>query len=175
MKLSRTFAPVVILAALAATPSPGFGAGNAAMGLPFDFAAVDADTDGNLTAAEMTAFHDARMQAIDADKDGFVSAGEMQAALLARMSDRAAGMAGMRIGRQDTDKDGRLSQTELVAGPRAERLFARIDANGDGAISRAELEAARARMVENRKRHGGAKHRMSGFWGDDSDHGAKTD
>ena len=175
MKLPRTFAPVVFLAALAATPSLGFGAGNAAMGMPFDFDAADADNDGNLTTDEMTAFHDARMQAMDADKDGFVSADEIQAAILARMSDRAADMAKMRIERQDTDKDGRLGQSELAAGPGAERMFARIDANGDGAISREEMEAAKARMAENRKRHGSAKHGMFGFWGDDSDGATKTE
>lgn len=175
MTLSRTFAPVVFLAALAATPSLGFGAGNAAMGMPFDFDAADADKDGNLTTAEMTAFHAARMQAMDTDKDGFVSADEIQAAVLARMSEHAADMAKMRIERQDTDKDGRLSQTELAAGPMAGRMFARIDANGDGAISREEMEAAKARMTENRKHHGGAKHGMFGFWGDDSDDDAESE
>jgi Ca2+-binding EF-hand superfamily protein len=43
----------------------------------------------------------------------------------------------------DPDADGRISRAELMAAPY--RVFDRLDANDDGAISAAEIEAARAR------------------------------
>ena len=168
MIFRHTFAPALLLAALAATPTLAFGGKDEAAGRPFDFDAVDANKDGKLTAEEMATFRQARLEGMDADKDGFVTAGELQAFILARMTERVAEMAKMRIEKQDADKDGRLSQAEMIAAPRAEKLFARIDGDGDGAISRAEMDAAKARMEEMRKAHGRHKGGMFGLWGDDT-------
>ena len=45
-----------------------------------DFAAVDADKDGKITVAEMTAHRAARFAAADTDKDGKLSRAEFDAA-----------------------------------------------------------------------------------------------
>lgn len=66
----------------------------------------------------------------------------------------------------DTNKDGGLSLAELKAGlagkprmlARADKMFTRMDANGDAKIQKAELEAWKARRAEHRGKRGGGKH-----------------
>jgi len=47
--------------------------------------------------------------------------------------------------RIDTDGDGRISQAEAQRFPRLAAHFAQIDTNGDGFLSREELAAAHAK------------------------------
>ena len=42
----------------------------------------------------------------------------------------------------DSNRDGRLSRTEVGVFPRVERYFERMDSNNDGSISPAEFETA---------------------------------
>ncbi|HEV2081545.1 MAG TPA: EF-hand domain-containing protein [Brevundimonas sp.] len=97
----------------------------------------DKDGDGRVSKAEFVDGRLARLTALDADRDGTVSAAEMQAGREAR---RAAG---------------------------ADRAFGRMDANGDGAVTRAEFDASRAgrgeRRAERGERRGGrGMHRGGG-------------
>jgi|GEM_PF-2245632 len=48
--------------------------------------------------------------------------------------------------RLDTNRDGKLSKTEVSEAPRIKDIFDRIDANKDGFVDKAELQAA-ARML----------------------------
>lgn len=121
----------------------GFGAG-------FDFAAVDTDSDGKLTEAEIRAHRQAGMAGFDADGDGLISAAELSAQMMQRMQDRAGAMAAARIARSDIDGDGKLSAAELLSPPMAGRMLSRVDADGDGAITEDEIAAARAAMAEHR-------------------------
>lgn len=116
----------------------------------FDFAAVDADKDGKVTQAELQAFRAARVATVDADKDGKLSEDEVKAMVLARMTARAEDMASAMIERMDSDGDGFLTAAELAAPPAPTRLFDRIDADGDGAITEDEIAAAREAMAEMR-------------------------
>ena len=77
---------------------PGFGLGK------IDFAAVDTDKDGKITAAEMEAYRAAEVAGVDADKDGKLSATELSAMHMARMQAMA-----------DADGDGALTQEEIDA------------------------------------------------------------
>ena len=80
---------------------------------------------------------------LDANEDGQISAEEFAA-----RPDR--------FDRVDTNGDGRLTLAEITAlgedraERRAERMMARLDTNGDGAVSRDEIEARRdpARMFD---------------------------
>lgn len=119
-----------------------------------DFAAVDADGDGRMTEAELTAWRAGRVAALDTNGDGLLSAEEIAAGRLADMRARADEMAARMIAAQDADGDGLLSAAELAAPPLPPRLFGRIDADGDGAITEAELDAARAHMAGRWGRHG---------------------
>ena len=122
---------------------------------PERFAALDADGNGEVSLAEMQAHHAERM----AERT------ERRGTDAKARPDRAERHAQM-FARLDTDKSGGLSQAELEAGRemRKERMAERggkrgqrdgmhggrmmgkmADANGDGTITRAEFDAARAK------------------------------
>lgn len=124
------------------------------------FATLDADANGFVTAEEFEAAHEARREA-------------MRARFAERRTDRAErgdsearpdgdrrsqrGGFGRRGGghhdpveRLDTNADGMVSQAEFMAGQGGQYLD-KIDANGDGDITRAEAEAAHEKMRERMK------------------------
>ncbi len=112
------------------------------------FETLDADGDGQLTRAEMQAHMKARFDAADSDGDGILTRDEIEA----RGRQKAAERAGRMIGKLDADGDGAVSFEEMQAAkPRGARMFERADADGDGAISRAEFDDARAAMRAHRK------------------------
>jgi Ca2+-binding EF-hand superfamily protein len=53
--------------------------------------------------------------------------------------------------RLDANSDGVLSADEIASGKRAERRFDRVDQDGDGAITKAEFDAAREHMGKRRR------------------------
>ena len=126
---------------------------------PFDFAAMDADKDGQITKAEAEAFRTAQITAMDTDKDGKISAAELAAAHVARASadlaERADNRAKHMIVDLDSDGDGALTVEEMMAGGRGDKMFDRVDADNDGAISQAEADDAQAKMAERGDKHGG--------------------
>lgn len=123
---------------------PGMEMGMGGPGPRFDFAAVDADKDGKVTEAELTAWRAAEAGKIDANKDGKLSAEELATARVAEMTTRATEMATQMVANLDTDGDGLLTAAELAARPGPAMLFDRADADGDGAVTQAELDALRA-------------------------------
>jgi Ca2+-binding EF-hand superfamily protein len=50
--------------------------------------------------------------------------------------------------RLDADKDGRISRAEVAKRPRLSRHFDKVDADHDGYVSRAELSAAIERHAQ---------------------------
>lgn len=52
------------------------------------------------------------------------------------------------LARLDADKDGRISRAEAAKGPRLSRNFDKVDADRDGYVSRAELTAALERRAQ---------------------------
>ena len=125
----------------------------------FPFDTVDADKDGKVTQPELDAFRAAEAKALDGNADGKLSADELTAMHLARMTERAGVMAAEMIDRLDTDGDMALSATELAARPMPALLFEKADADGDGAVTKAEAETLRAEMVakmgDRHGKHGG--------------------
>lgn len=137
--------------------------GNHRRGDPAErFAAADADGDGKLTLDEMKAAAAARMAehgkdgdmsgrhadrmekffaAADKDGDGALTQDEMQGArenMKTRMGNHEGkhGDRGGRFGRIDTDGDGQVTKAEFAVG--SEKMFERLDANGDGKIEPGE-------------------------------------
>ncbi len=165
MKMNFTLSALSIAAVLAAGLSTvafadnrgGMGGGMGPMPV-FDFATLDADKDGKVTRAEIDAAHAARVAEADANKDGLLSADELAAMHLKMMTERAKTMAAEMVTRMDTDGDKLLSVAEMAARPGLEKIFGMMDADGDGAITQAEADAAKDKMAERGGRGGKGKH-----------------
>jgi hypothetical protein len=107
-------------------------------------ARVDTNGDGLISRAESRAAAEARFARIDADSDGAIEAGEGRGFRDGRR--RGGGRFGMRGGRgvqgmrlakmADVNKDGAISRAEYDAA--AAQRFARMDANKDGKLDRAD-------------------------------------
>ncbi|NBZ87687.1 EF-hand domain-containing protein [Stagnihabitans tardus] len=152
---------IALAAALFATASVADNMGAGMMG-------ADADKDGKVTQAEFEAWRTSRLVSVDADKDGKLSVDELVAARMKEAETRAKAMAERMIARQDTDKDGKLSAEELVAAPMPG--FEMLDANKDGAIDQAEMQAMRGDHGPRggKGRHG---HHKGGMMGDEMPEG----
>lgn len=131
----------------------GMGEGGGMMQM-LDFGAIDADKDGKITKDEIAAFRAARAAAIDANGDGKLGAEELAAMQMQGMQDRANQRAARMIERMDTDGDGLLTAAEMAAGHDGMPMFERIDADGDGAITQDEVDNARAQIGKRMQRHG---------------------
>jgi hypothetical protein len=87
--------------------------------------------------ADIPAWAERLFGRLDANQDAAVTGDEL--AVLS--SGRAAAMGGGRLRRMiaqsDASNDGRIAREELAAG--AQRMFTRMDADGDGVLSEAEL------------------------------------
>ncbi|SFS02418.1 EF-hand domain-containing protein [Yoonia litorea] len=116
------------------------------------FDALDLNSDGTLSRAELQAQAGLRFETADANGDGALSEDELIAAASSRAQDRIERM----MERFDTNGDGLLQQAELPrpGEGRTARMFERVDANRDGLISEDEFEAAKARMQDRRDGRG---------------------
>ena len=122
----------------------------------------------------MAAYRTSRMAEADLNKDGQISAEEMVAFGDKMQAERKMQRAMDMIARFDTNKDGQLGLDEMPAPKDPAKMFSRVDTDGDGAISKAEADAMKAKMADRMGKHrdGKGKHGDKGhggfwFWGDD--------
>ena len=160
--LAAVALPLSVLAQDAPAAGASEGAGAGPMSGPMDgharggfgadvmFDQLDADADGKVTAEEIAAARQARVTGLDANADGLISATELAARTMEGMQARADAMAARRIAAQDVDGDGMLSAAELATPPMPVAMFERMDSDKDGAISQAEYDAAKDRMMDRR-------------------------
>ena len=159
--LTAVFVTVLLVSAAAAQPPGGQGrgfgqrpgppGGREMPGPGGDFRlpphplmiALDADRDGELSAEEIEKAQEA-LKTLDTDADGKLSRQELLPQFRGPGGPGPGGPAGgdfvQRIMGFDADGDGRVTQEELPQMMR--RMLQRADADGDGAIDRAEAEAA---------------------------------
>lgn len=114
-----------------------------------DFEAMDADGDGRISAAEHAAGAKKMFQAMDQNRDMRVTAAEMSAAQKA-----ISGVQGIhrrvssadKIKTVDANGDGILSEAEHDAATRV--MFAKMDANRDGFLTKDEWRAGHAALAK---------------------------
>ncbi|MDE3027420.1 MAG: hypothetical protein KGH84_03355 [Paracoccaceae bacterium] len=110
-----------------------------------NFADLDANKDGVITADEVKAYQDARIVAMDANKDGFISVDEFVSGRLANLAPTMQERATKMVAALDLNGDGKISIEELAAAPMS-MMFAHFPANADGSITKAEYAQAQERM-----------------------------
>ncbi|SFT77537.1 EF-hand domain-containing protein [Sedimentitalea nanhaiensis] len=117
------------------------------------FQTLDADGNGEITREEMNTHHQARFSETDANGDGALSRAEMIEASVKRAGARADEM----IEQFDANLDGLLTQDEMPKQRRSDKMFDRVDKDGNGSISQAEFDQAQTKMKghKNKKQHSG--------------------
>lgn len=111
------------------------------------FQLLDQDGNGELTPSEMERMRVVRLQQMDTDGNGAISKAEMVAATQARAESRADRI----FARLDADDNGEISAEEIEAQAQRGRGFRRIDADGNGTISEEEFAQAREKMRDRRR------------------------
>jgi Ca2+-binding EF-hand superfamily protein len=97
------------------------------------FDRMDKDSNGDITLDEFGAAMANRMTEADADHDGKVTVAELAAEIEKMRTER---MARRIIDRFDTDGDGVLTKAEVES--RQKKMFALLDRNDDGKIEKSE-------------------------------------
>ena len=108
--------------------------GGAGGGMPGLLEAYDADGDGAVTQAEVDAARAGRLAAFDADGDGVLSLAEYQALWLDAYAEQLVDA----FQRHDDNSDARITVDEF--GDDFRNLVARMDADGDGRVTAADLQ-----------------------------------
>lgn len=130
-----------------------------------DFSTLDADGNGEVTQAEMLAHAQLRFDDVDTNGDGALSAEELIAARSADVSDRMERRINRMLERADANDNGTLEFDEMrPSSDRAAARFERIDTDGSGGISEAEMDAAK-------EARGGRKGKGGGDRGGSTDEG----
>jgi Ca2+-binding EF-hand superfamily protein len=110
------------------------------------FARADLNHDGVLTRAEFQASRVSRFHALDRNGDGYLSLADLPgpARLLSPGAPRLRGL----LNAFDTDRDGRVSLDEFIAG--SMRLFDAADTNRTGAVTLDQFRRAAAALQTGR-------------------------
>jgi Ca2+-binding EF-hand superfamily protein len=115
-----------------------------------------------MTKAEFDAKTRSKFSRLDANGDGVVDQSEAEARISDRMARRMRGARGNRMARRlrrfDTDGDGKITKVEIEA--IISKRFARIDLDGNGKITDADLPPRmRGRKVLSGESHVGGMHK----------------
>ncbi|MEO1000202.1 MAG: EF-hand domain-containing protein [Pseudomonadota bacterium] len=152
-----TLAGAVALVSLGATGAVAQNLnGGRSAGLLTQFDTLDTDGSGTLSAEEIAAGRAAAFAAADSNGDGQLSEAEMADMLEARFRAaaraNAEALAPRTLSRLDRDEDDTVDDEEFTrAGRRQEQVLGRADTDGDGEVSRAEIEALVAERGERRQ------------------------
>jgi hypothetical protein len=137
-KLLMVTAAAVALSAGVAVAQPGPGRGMAMLAL------ADANHDGNITRAEFDDARARRFAQLDADHNGVLSASERPQWGGGPPPPAAGDGSSDHRPHGDANGDGSISRAEYDA--QGARMFQRLDTDGNGVISQAELQAMQQHM-----------------------------
>jgi Ca2+-binding EF-hand superfamily protein len=124
-------------------------AGNWTAGTDKEFAMMDTDKDGKVSAAEHAAGAKAMFEKMDTNKDGKVTAAEMTAAhpaVTGHAAKKSDMSAADKIKAIDSDGDGVITADEHAKA--SEAMFAKMDTDKDGYLSKKEMAAGHASMMK---------------------------
>lgn len=114
-----------------------------------EFAMMDTNKDGKISAGEHAAGAKAMFEQMDRNKDGKVTAAEMTAAhkaVTGHAAKKSEMSAADKIKAVDASDDGILTAEEHAAASAA--MFAKMDTDKDGFLSRHEMAAGHASMMK---------------------------
>ena len=109
----------------------------------------DLNKDGSISPDEMEQAAGNMFDQIDSNGDGQVSREEMDGHYMKRRAEREDARKRKHFGELDGDADGNVSREEFVS--KMNERGNRADANGDGTVSKEEIEARREKMEEKMK------------------------
>ena len=109
---------------------------------------IDSDGDGELTLAELTAEVEKTVARFDADRNGAITVAEKQGQR-GGGGTAMSGFVGQHWEEVDADGDGRVTRAEVEVV--AKRMFEKADLDRDGKLSRGEIAA----MTPGRERGSG--------------------
>ena len=114
------------------------------------FKMMDTNADGKISRAEHATGAKQMFSECDANRDGMVTATEMQAATTAKggKPGKHDKTAAEKIREIDQNGDGQLTVAEHEAG--AEKMFGKMDKDGDGFLSKAECDDAEKKYKQNK-------------------------
>jgi len=116
---------------------------------------IDTNNDGNITKDEVSAHRAEHFVSADLNGDNFITADEFDAFAEAEQERRKEERRARMFAKLDADGDGYVSAEEhAAADKRMDRMFDRIDTDNDGVITEAEREAAKEKMKERRGKRG---------------------
>src|SRR5690606_27882965 len=110
------------------------------------FEKLDVDGDGQITQAEFQNAAAERITAADSDGDGAVTPEEMKQHMKSKHAEHKAAF----MAKLDANGDGELSREEASRMP--EEKFTKLDTDGNGSLSEAELAAGKRAHKDPAKR-----------------------
>lgn len=129
--------PILVACAFALCTLPAAFAGGDA---DKHFKMMDVNADGKISRAEHTTGAKQMFAQCDANRDGIVTAAEMDTAMAAKGEKHAKNdkTSAEKIRMIDENGDGQLTAAEHAAG--TEKIFAQMDKDGDGFLSKSECD-----------------------------------
>lgn len=116
---------------------------------------IDINQDGNITKDEVSAHRADRFASADLNGDTLISPEEFEAFAEAERERRQQERQARMFAKLDANGDGSISADEHAAmDQRMDRMFDRVDKDDDGVITEAEREAAKEKMKERRGKRG---------------------
>lgn len=117
---------------------------------PISFEQLDADGNGEISKEEFDARYSAWIKAVDTNGDGMLQKEELEAHVMEQVQAMVEKKSEAMFNRLDSDGDGAVSDAELQEkmgkSRNEDRMFDRLDSDDSGTVSAEEFESALSKM-----------------------------